>query len=177
LPSPWPNPLLGGRACADAQHADCIGKTRRFLPMTSCTVAPWSTRNARATQPALTAIRMPVQALRRAALVEVLPTPGRVELRWFETATSGQVLHAGVDGPTSGRMHGPKYLPTVHGFDEFFGNLHHLNAEEEPENPDYPKDPKFREKFGPRGVMRSWATDNDDPTVEPRWGRVGNGCS
>jgi arylsulfatase A-like enzyme len=66
-----------------------------------------------------------------------------------------------------------KYLPTVHGFDEFFGNLYHLNAEEEPENPDYPKDPAFREKFGPRGVMRCWATDKDDPTVEPRWGRVG----
>jgi arylsulfatase A-like enzyme len=66
-----------------------------------------------------------------------------------------------------------KYLPTVHGFDEFFGNLYHLNAEEEPENPDYPKDPKFREKFGPRGVMRCWATDKDDPTVDPRWGRVG----
>ena len=42
-------------------------------------------------------------------------------------------------------------LPTVNGFDEFFGNLYHLNAEEEPENPDYPKDPNFRKKFGPRG--------------------------
>jgi arylsulfatase A-like enzyme len=66
-----------------------------------------------------------------------------------------------------------KYLPTAHGFDEFFGNLYHLNAEEEPENPDYPKDPKFREKFGPRGVMRSWATEKDDATVDPKWGRVG----
>ena len=45
-----------------------------------------------------------------------------------------------------------EYLPTVHGFDEFFGNLYHLNAEEEPENPDYPKDPEFKERFGPRGV-------------------------
>ena len=69
-----------------------------------------------------------------------------------------------------------KYLPTAHGFDEFFGNLYHLNAEEEPELPDYPnpKDfPHFRERFGPRGVMHSWATDTDDPTEEPRWGRVG----
>ena len=69
-----------------------------------------------------------------------------------------------------------KYLPTAHGFDEFFGNLYHLNAEEEPELPDYPnpKDfPHFRERFGPRGVMHSWATDTDDPTDEPRWGRVG----
>jgi arylsulfatase A-like enzyme len=66
-----------------------------------------------------------------------------------------------------------EYLPTVHGFDEFFGNLYHLNAEEEPELPDYPKDPKFLERFGPRGVLHCLATDKDDPTVDPRWGRVG----
>ena len=66
-----------------------------------------------------------------------------------------------------------EYLPTVHGFDEFFGNLYHLNAEEEPELPDYPKDPKFKEMFGPRGVLHCFATNKDDPTVEPRWGRVG----
>jgi arylsulfatase A-like enzyme len=65
------------------------------------------------------------------------------------------------------------YLPTVHGFDEFFGNLYHLNAEEEPELPDYPKDPKFKEMFGPRGVLDCKATDVDDATVDPRWGRVG----
>jgi arylsulfatase A-like enzyme len=66
-----------------------------------------------------------------------------------------------------------EFLPTVHGFDEFFGNLYHLNAEEEPENPDYPKDPRFRARFGPRGVLRCTATDVDDPTVDPRFGRVG----
>ena len=66
-----------------------------------------------------------------------------------------------------------KYLPTVHGFDEFFGNLYHLNAEEEPEMEDYPTDPKFHEIFGPRGVIHSFATDVDDPTEQPRWGRVG----
>jgi arylsulfatase A-like enzyme len=66
-----------------------------------------------------------------------------------------------------------EYLPTAHGFDEFFGNLYHLNAEEEPELPDYPKDPKFLEQFGPRGVLHCLATDKDDATVEPRWGRVG----
>src|SRR5215469_1342841 len=66
-----------------------------------------------------------------------------------------------------------KFLPTMRGFDEFFGNLYHLNAEEEPEDPDYPKDPKFKEHFGPRGVLHSWATDKDDATEEPRWGRVG----
>ncbi|MBV8164834.1 MAG: arylsulfatase [Candidatus Eremiobacteraeota bacterium] len=66
-----------------------------------------------------------------------------------------------------------EFLPTVHGFDEFFGNLYHLNAEEEPELPDYPKDPKFKEQFGPRGVLHCWATDNDDSTSDARWGRVG----
>ena len=45
-----------------------------------------------------------------------------------------------------------EFLPTAHGFDEFFGNLYHLNSEEEPENEDYPKNPEFRKKFGPRGV-------------------------
>ncbi|EDY39174.1 sulfatase family protein [Cyanobium sp. PCC 7001] len=50
-----------------------------------------------------------------------------------------------------------EFLPTQHGFDEFFGNLYHLNAEEEPENPDYPKDPEFRRKYGPRGVLKSTA--------------------
>src|SRR5580700_1600783 len=66
-----------------------------------------------------------------------------------------------------------KYLPTVHGFDEFFGNLYHLNAEQDPEDPDYPKDPRFKERFGPRGVLHCWATETDDPTEQPRWGRVG----
>jgi arylsulfatase len=69
-----------------------------------------------------------------------------------------------------------EYLPTVHGFDEFFGNLYHLNAEEEPERPDYPPAadfPHFRERFGPRGVLRCRASDTDDPTEQPRWGRVG----
>ncbi|MCX5842634.1 MAG: arylsulfatase, partial [Deltaproteobacteria bacterium] len=66
-----------------------------------------------------------------------------------------------------------EYLPTVHGFDEFFGNLYHLNAEEEPELFNYPQDPKFREMFGPRGVLQTKATDKEDPTVQPRWGRIG----
>ncbi|HVX13286.1 MAG TPA: arylsulfatase [Pirellulales bacterium] len=50
-----------------------------------------------------------------------------------------------------------EFLPTNHGFDEFFGNLYHLNAEEEPENPDYPKNPEFRKRFGPRGVLKCTA--------------------
>ena len=55
-------------------------------------------------------------------------------------------------------------LPTAHGFDEFFGNLYHLNAEEEPENPDYPKDPEFKKKFGPRGVIHSFADGRIEDT-------------
>ncbi|MDH6679002.1 arylsulfatase A-like enzyme [Rhodococcus sp. LBL1] len=69
-----------------------------------------------------------------------------------------------------------KYLPTVHGFDEFFGNLYHLNAEEEPELPDYPVEelyPRLYNLQKPRGVLRSWATDEDDPTEDPKFGRVG----
>jgi len=66
-----------------------------------------------------------------------------------------------------------EHLPTVHGFDEFFGNLYHLNAEEEPEYVDYPKDPAFRKQFGPRGVMKCRATEEDDATVDEVFGRVG----
>jgi len=57
-------------------------------------------------------------------------------------------------------------LPTVHGFDEFFGNLYHLNAEEEPENPDYPKNPEFKKKFGPRGVLKCKANPDGTQTIE-----------
>ncbi|MEZ6140817.1 MAG: arylsulfatase [Zavarzinella sp.] len=66
-----------------------------------------------------------------------------------------------------------EYLPTMHGMDEFYGNLYHLNAEEEPENVDYPKDPAFRAKFGPRGVLDCKASDKDDETVDPRFGKIG----
>jgi arylsulfatase A-like enzyme len=66
-----------------------------------------------------------------------------------------------------------KFLPTVHGFDEFFGSLYHLNAEEEPEDPQYPKDPAFSKQFGPRGNLDCKATTKDDSKKEPRWGRIG----
>ena len=66
-----------------------------------------------------------------------------------------------------------EHLPTVHGFDEFFGNLYHLNAEESPEAVDYPKDPRFRARFGPRGVLKCRATDVDDETVDEQFGKVG----
>lgn len=68
-----------------------------------------------------------------------------------------------------------EFLPTVHGFDEWFGNLYHLNAQEEPEELDYPgqKNPEYLKKFGPREVLYTWATDKDDPTADPKFGRVG----
>jgi len=62
-----------------------------------------------------------------------------------------------------------EFLPTVHGFDEFFGNLYHLNAEEEPENPDYPKAadfPNFKKNFGPRGVLHCWANPDGTQKIE-----------
>lgn len=59
-----------------------------------------------------------------------------------------------------------EHLPTMHGFDEFFGNLYHLNAEEEPEDPDYPQDPEFKKKFGPRGVLHCWADGKGGQKIE-----------
>src|SRR6185312_7581087 len=66
-----------------------------------------------------------------------------------------------------------EFLPTVHGFDEFFGNLYHLNAEDEPENPDYPKNPSFKAQFGPRGVMKCVAVAFLTPGDDPRFGAWG----
>jgi arylsulfatase len=59
-----------------------------------------------------------------------------------------------------------EHLPTMHGFDEFFGSLYHLNAEDEPENPDYPRDPEFRRQFGPRGVLKTWANPDGTQRIE-----------
>jgi arylsulfatase A-like enzyme len=64
-----------------------------------------------------------------------------------------------------------EFLPTVHGFDEFFGNLYHLDASEDPDHPGYPQE--LLNTIGPRNVVHSWASDKDDPTVDPRWGKVG----
>ena len=66
-----------------------------------------------------------------------------------------------------------EFLPTVHGFDEFYGVLYHLNAMEEPYQADYPKAREFRARFGPRNIVDSKATGIDDPTTDPRWGKVG----
>ncbi len=64
-----------------------------------------------------------------------------------------------------------QFLPTVHGFDEFFGYLYHLDAMEDPAHRNYP--PALKATVGPRNMVHSWATDKDDPTVQPRWGKVG----
>ena len=64
-----------------------------------------------------------------------------------------------------------EYLPTLHGFDEFFGYLYHLDAMEDPAHPNYPQ--ALKDKIGPRNMLHTWATDTDDPTVDPRWGKVG----
>ena len=64
-----------------------------------------------------------------------------------------------------------EFLPTVHGFDEFFGYLYHLDAMEDPAHPGYPQE--LLDKVGPRNMVHSWASDKDDSTVDPRWGKVG----
>ncbi len=64
-----------------------------------------------------------------------------------------------------------EFLPTVHGFDEFFGYLYHLDAMEDPAHPNYPQD--LLNVVGPRNMVHSWATDVDDPTEMPRWGKIG----
>jgi arylsulfatase A-like enzyme len=64
-----------------------------------------------------------------------------------------------------------KFLPTLHGFDEFFGYLYHLDAMEDPCHPNYPQ--ALKNKVGPRNIVHSWATTADDSTVDPRWGKVG----
>jgi arylsulfatase A-like enzyme len=64
-----------------------------------------------------------------------------------------------------------EFLPTLHGFDEFFGYLYHLDAMEDPFHPGYPK--QLKDKYGPRNLLHTWATNVDDPTVDPRWGKVG----
>jgi len=93
----------------------------------------------------------------------------------FEAMTMATALKAqGYATGQFGKNHlGDKnpYLPTVHGFDEFFGYLYHLDAMEDPFHPAYPQE--LLNVVGPRNMLRSWATDTDDPTVDPRWGKVG----
>ena len=103
--------------------------------------------------------------------------PGAKQGLSFEDPTIAELLkNHGYVSAQFGKNHlgdRNEFLPTVHGFDEYSGVLYHLNALEEPENVDYPKDPEFLKKFGPRNNIHSWATDKDDPTVDPRFGKVG----
>jgi arylsulfatase len=105
--------------------------------------------------------------------------PGSTRGIQKEDPTLAEVLKsAGYNTAQFGKNHlgdRNEFLPTVHGFDEWYGNLYHLNAEEEPEQLDYPgqKNPAYKEKMAPRGVMNTVATTVDDPTVDPKWGRVG----
>jgi len=94
----------------------------------------------------------------------------------LDPSIGGVMKHLGYATGQFGKNHvgdRNESLPTVNGFDEFFGNLYHLNAEEEPELPDYPKDPAYRAKFGPRGVLHTHAAGKDDATVDPRFGKIG----
>src|ERR1700759_884131 len=99
--------------------------------------------------------------------------PGSTRGIQKEDPTLAEVLKsAGYNTAQFGKNHlgdRNEFLPTVHGFDEWYGNLYHLNAEEEPEELDYPgqKNPAYKDKFGPRGVLHTWATDKDDPTEDP----------
>jgi arylsulfatase len=116
------------------------------------------------------------QATLRTGLSKVGLPGANLGLRAEDITIAGALKPLGYATGQFGKNHlgdRNEFLPTVHGFDEFFGNLYHLNAEEEPEDRDYPKDPKFRARFGPRGVLKCAATDHDDPTEDPRFGRVG----
>jgi arylsulfatase len=103
--------------------------------------------------------------------------PGAAQGLQFRDVTIAQLLKAqGYATGQFGKNHlgdRNEHLPTVHGFDEFYGALYHLNASEEPELPDYPKSPEFLAKFGPRGVLDCKASATDDQTVDPRFGKVG----
>ncbi|WP_444436216.1 arylsulfatase [Pseudomonas sp. A6] len=94
-----------------------------------------------------------------------------------QTVTLAEVLKT--QGYTSGQFgknhlgDRNEHLPTVHGFDEFFGNLYHLNTEEEPEDVDYPSDPGFKKRYGPRGVLHCYATDSETSGEDPRFGKWG----
>ena len=106
--------------------------------------------------------------------------PGAAQGLQFRDVTIAQLLKAqGYATAQYGKNHlgdRNEHLPTVHGFDEFYGPLYHLNASEEPEQPDYPKAPQypnFLANYGPRGVLDCKASATDDATIDPRFGKVG----
>jgi len=133
----------GQPSCTAGRAAFIMGQLPVRTGMTTVGI-PGSTRGIQKTDP---------------TLAEVLKTLG------YATAQFGK-NHLGDRN---------EFLPTMHGFDEWFGNLYHLNAEEEPEELDYPgqKSPAYKAKFGPRGVLHTWATTTDDPATDPKFGRVG----
>jgi arylsulfatase A-like enzyme len=108
----------------------------------------------------------------RTGLTKVGMPGADIGLRAEDPTIATALKHQGYKTGQFGKNHfGDRddFLPTAHGFDEFFGNLYHLNAEEEPEHPDYPKPedfPDFRERFGPRGVIHSWANDDGTQRIE-----------
>jgi arylsulfatase len=109
------------------------------------------------------------QSVFRQGLSKVGLPGAEIGMREEEPTIAGLLKNHGYATGQFGKNHlgdRDEHLPTNHGFDEFFGNLYHLNAEEEPENEDYPQDPKFRERFGPRGVIHSWANPDGTQKVE-----------
>jgi arylsulfatase len=112
----------------------------------------------------------------RSGLVTV-GTPGSALGLKSETVTLAEILKTqGYATGQFGKNHlgdRNEHLPTVHGFDEFFGNLYHLNVSEEPEEGGYPTDPAFRKQFGPRGVLSCVAATSEQPGNDPRFGKMG----
>jgi arylsulfatase A-like enzyme len=108
----------------------------------------------------------------RTGLTKVGMPGADIGLRAKDPTIATALKHHGYATGQFGKNHfgdRDEFLPTAHGFDEFFGNLYHLNAEEEPEHPDYPTPeefPNFRERFGPRGVIRSWANPDGSQRIE-----------
>ena len=122
-------------------------------------------------------IENPAQFVRCDPIQEIRVMPGAKQGISDEDPTIAQLLkpHGYVSGQFGKNHLGDRngYLPTVHGFDEYAGVLYHLNALEEPENVDYPKDPEFFAKFGPRDVIYTWATDKFDKTEDSRFAVMG----
>jgi arylsulfatase A-like enzyme len=124
--------------------------------LASTTVATWGTRRRTSTQSPI-----------RTGLTKVGLPGADIGLSAKDPTIAELLKPLGYATGQFGKNHlGDKdeFLPTKHGFDEFFGNLYHLNAEEEPENVDYPKDPAFRKRFGPRGVIHSYADGKIEDT-------------
>ncbi len=109
------------------------------------------------------------QSVFRTGLSKVGLPGAELGMREEEPTIAGLLKNHGYATGQFGKNHlgdQDRHLPTNHGFDEFYGNLYHLNAEEEPENEDYPEDPEFAKKFGPRGVMHSWAQADGTQKME-----------